>query len=232
MRRTALGAGLVIGGAVALAGCSIVGGTSVNEDREVGQVTAVDVRTSGDLVALRGDRPMLTLTAPDSAMKHLTSEVDDGTLVLGTSGAVMIAGEIAYLLETDHLDAVTVSGSGSVDGSGVTGTDLEVHIAGSGDVTLDGVKADRVEVRIDGSGSVHLAGTTRELVVTVAGSGDVRSEDLAAQQATVELDGSGTVRTDVSGSLSVHIAGSGDVVYSGDPEVSSRIDGSGDLVRD
>lgn len=230
MRRTL---GLVVAAiaGLTLTGCAVVTGPTDSEDREVGDVRAVELSTSGDLVVVHGDRPALTVTAAKPALARLTSDVTDGRLVLSSKGA-FVTGRIAYLLETDHLDDVLIKGSGDVTGSGVTGDELSVLVQGSGDVTLDGLDARTVTVRIDGSGDVTLSGAADELDVRVAGSGNVHAFDLEVGAATAEIDGSGSVETTVTDALDARIAGSGDVVYRGAPRISSQVVGSGDVRQD
>lgn len=230
MRRT-LGLALAAAAGLALTGCAVVAGPTGSEDREVGDVRAVELSTSGDLVAVRGDRPTLTVTAAKPALPRLTSDVTDGRLVLNSDGA-FVTGRIAYVLETDHLDDVVIKGSGDVTGSGVTAGELSVLVQGSGNVTLDGLEAHRVAVWIEGSGDVTLSGTADELRVRVAGSGNVHTFDLAVASVTAEVAGSGDIQTGVTRTLEARIAGSGSVIYRGDPRVTSQVLGSGDVRQD
>ncbi len=230
MRRT-LGLVLAAAAGLALTGCAVVAGPTDSEDRDVGDVRAVELSTSGDLVVVHGDRPALTVTAAKPALPRLTSDVTDGRLVLSSDGA-FVTGRIAYLLETDHLDDVVIKGSGDVTGSGVTADELSVLVQGSGNVTLDGLDAHRVAVRIEGSGDVTLSGTADELDVRVAGSGNVHTFDLEVASVTAEVAGSGDIQTGVTGTLDARIAGSGSVIYRGDPRVTSQVLGSGDVRQD
>lgn len=224
-------AALAVMAGLALGGCAVAAGPMDSEDRDVGQVTRVVLSTSGDLVVVHGDRPALTVTAPQAALGRLTSDVTDGQLVLGSNGVWSTSGRIGYLLETDHLDAVTVRGSGGVTGSAVTGDVLTVTIEGSGDVHLDGLDAEDVAVKVDGSGDVELSGDAQHLTVVVRGSGSVMAFDLRAGDVEAEVDGSGSVRVNPVDRLAARIAGSGDVVYDGHPALSTKIAGSGDVVH-
>lgn len=229
MRHTAAAIGTAALAALALTGCTVYAGTATSEDREVGDVTAVDLRTSGDLTLLHGDRPMLTLTAPEDAHDSFTSDVKDGRLTLAAKGSVSIVGTLRYLLETDHVDEVTVSGSGSVTGDAVTGGKLVLRVDGSGDVTLTGIDAQSVDVQISGSGDVELKGRATEVTYRVEGSGNVHADELEARRATTRISGSGGVDVRATETLDATIEGSGDVTYSGDPKVTSDIEGSGDV---
>lgn len=229
MRHTAAAIGTAALAAVALTGCTVYAGTATSEDREVGEVTAVELHSSGDLELLHGDRPMLAVTAPEDAQGSLTSDVKDGRLTLGTKGAVSVVGTLSYLLETDHVDEVQVRGSGDVTGDAVTGRHLVVRVDGSGDVTLTGVDADSVEVQVSGSGNVSLAGTAQDLKVTVSGSGGLSADRLVAARVEAEVAGSGDLQVHADDTLVARVSGSGSVRYSGDPSVTRTVTGSGDV---
>lgn len=235
MRHTAAGLGLAgIAGlaALTLGACTIVGGPASSQDREVGDVTALELRTAGDVVLLHGDRPALTITAPKEAFKKLTSETTDGRLTLGSDGQLGIIGTFSYLLETDHVDEIRVMGSGDVSGDAVTGRDLVINVDGSGDVSLTGIDADRVEVRVAGSGTVDLAGTAREVELTVAGSGGLSAGGLTAARVSATVLGSGDATVHADESLDARVSGSGSVRYTGDPTVTRSVTGSGDVEHD
>jgi Putative auto-transporter adhesin, head GIN domain len=217
--------------ALVLAGCGALGvdaGPRTTEDREVDDVTAVALETSGDLVVELGDTPSLTITAGERVLDRLTSEVHDGVLVLGSKGRGWAdRGEIEYHLVVTELQAVHLRGSGDIEADAVTGDALEVVLEGSGDVRLDGVDVDALQVQVDGSGDVVLAGRAGRQAVTLGGSGGYDGGDLRSDDATVSLDGSGDVQVDVAGSLSATVDGSGSVTYTGSPDVESDVQGSG-----
>ena len=123
MRRT-LGLVLAAVAGLALTGCAVVAGPTASEDREVGDVRAVELSTSGDLVVVQGDRPALTVTAAKPALARLTSEV-----TRRPPGAEQHRG---LRHRADRLPAGDRPprgrpdpGSGDVTGSRVTGDDAE-----------------------------------------------------------------------------------------------------------
>jgi hypothetical protein len=255
--RTIAAAATALAGLIALSGCAQVvierdSGPRETVTREITEVTAVDIRTSGTMRVVAGDTPTLTITAGERVLEEITAVVQGGTLTIELPGTWLNPGPIDYELVTPALASVTVrgsadvsgdlapaggeveihvAGSGDVDLSGATADEVEIEIEGSGNVTLDGLAARSVEAEIEGSGDVGLAGTADELTVTIAGSGVFDGEDLATQEARVTVRGSGDAYVTVERSLDVRIDGSGDVVYHGDPQVRQDVNGSGDVVR-
>lgn len=208
--------------AALLAGCGEVtldpapadapGGDEVaSEQREVGGFTGVELATGGDLEISHTGTESLQVEAESDVLPLLTSEVVDGTLVLGVADGetVRTSEPIRYTLTVTELATIGVAGSGDVTVPDLSATDLVVEIAGSGSVEAGGT-ADRQRVR-------------------VAGSGDFRGEDLASRSAEVEISGSGDVEVTVEDDLDARVSGSGSVTYRGDPAVVQDVSGSGEV---
>ena len=217
-----------------LAGCGDVGGPMTvgrpqTQERDVSAVTAVELRTSGDLVIERGAETSLTIAAGSLVIDELTSEVEDGVLRLGSDRGGR-DGEIRYVLVVPELTSIAVHGSGDVD-SDASGDQLAVSVSGSGDVRVRDLAADSVVVRIIGSGDVELLGAADSHQATIAGSGDLTASELTTRTGAVSVEGSGNATVHVVEQLDVSIAGSGSVTHTGGAEVTSTIDGSGDVVE-
>jgi hypothetical protein len=214
--------------AVGLTGCAPVGPMS-SATPEIGEVTAVVLDTGGDLTISEGE-PSLTIHAPAGILDRLTTDVDDGVLVLGRRPGLMPFGfaEIRYELTVQSLDSIEINGSGDVE-STVSGDDLAIVIQGSGEVTVTGVDATDVDLRIEGAGDVELSGDAEAIDVEIDGSGDVDTDALEVRDATVAISGSGEVDLHVTDTLAVDISGSGTVHHRGGATVESDISGSGDV---
>jgi Putative auto-transporter adhesin, head GIN domain len=218
--------------AAALTGCGIqVGdpGPQTRQERDIADVTAVQLNTSGNLFVTEGESPSLTITAGEDVIDRLTSDVDGGTLELGADGTIGSMGEIRYELVVPRLEAVELSGSGDVGIEDVPAESLELVVDGSGDVTGGGVDVEELVVRISGSGTIDLEGRAGRQDVEISGSGDYLAADLDSSAARVNVEGSGTADVTVSDELDASVSGSGDITYGGDPSVSSDVDGSGDV---
>jgi hypothetical protein len=180
------------------------------ETRDVSGFDEIDLSGSGRvLVAVTGTES-LTIEAEDNILPLLTTEVRNGTLVLGAKQSIISpTREIVYTITVVSLEAVTVSGSGSV-----TATDID---------------ADAFNVDMSGSGTVILGGVSESLDLSISGSGVFEGETLLSATGTVSLSGSGDAVVNVTDNLDVKVSGSGNVEYLGDPGVSVSISGSGDV---
>ena len=203
-------------------------GPMTTQTRELAEVDAVDLRTSGDLTITIGEEESLTITASAVAISALTSDVDECTLVLDYGGGAFGVSRISYALTVRSLDRVQVSGSGSVSGADVLGPEGVVEITDSGSLALTDTHTQDLTVRIDGSGSVTLEGSSVSLDLMMDGSGDFSGEDLRTQKASASIAGSGSAWMFVTDTLRASVSGSGGLTYAGDPvQVATDVTGSG-----
>ena len=159
--------------------------------------------------------------------------------------------EIKIVITVPTLKELSLSGSGDVNLSKLSGDKFILDIDGSADITCDGsvrdlvidiagsgeaefthLACDRVEIQLAGSGKVLLTGTTKDLDIEVPGSGNVDARELKCTNVRATIDGSGDIDVWADSSLDGSIDGSGDIRYWGDArDISRDINGSGRIVR-
>ena len=209
---------LAIAVALLVSGCGALNavtgsGKLATESRTVSGFNSVELDGSGKLAIEQGQTESLTITADDNLLPYLTSDVSDGQLTLGTKGhgGISPSTAVLYKLSVKNLNAITLSGSGSVNGKGLTTDSLKIVIGGSGEMTL--------------------AGAAEMTDVVLAGSGNYKAEDLQSKDVRVQIMGSGDAVVAAGEKLDVMIAGSGSVQYIGDPAVTSKKLGSGSVTK-
>ncbi|GAA4287424.1 GIN domain-containing protein [Georgenia daeguensis] len=225
--------GLLSAVALLTAGCGIAGptGAVTTEKHDVdASVTAVRLDGTGDLrVRTGGPAASLSVTAHESTLDELTTEVQDGVLVLGVRPGMRLRdlGPVTYDLVLPGLDAIGVQGTGDVAASLTPGDSLRIAVEGTGEVRATDVDVDDLLVEIDGTGSVGLAGTARSQEVRIGGTGSYEGAALSSENAVVTLSGTGSADVEASRSLSATVEGTGSVTYGGGADVTSRVDGLG-----
>ncbi len=230
--RTVLLVPALAGLAALLAGCGVLGdaGPQTTTQRTIQGVTAVELHTSGDLTITVGESQGLTITAGANQLDYLTTEVDNGTLMLDSKSNMPSGGPISYALVVPSINSLVVSGSGNATGDGVAKGDFQVTVSGSGNANLTGLDVPSVAVDMSGSGNLTLAGRADAQQVDVHGSGDYDGKGLTSADAGVQVSGSGSAGVNVSARLTASISGSGDINYSGSPsQVEKSVTGSGSI---
>ncbi len=185
-------------------------GDLVTQTRDVDKFDEVSLSGSFDVRVRVGEEQSISVTFDDNLIDYIQTEVRHGELRIHSDESFSSRHNCRVEITVPSLTDVSLSGSGDIDVTNVSGGDFSLSISGSGDVTAEG--------KVD------------QLSITVAGSGDVDARDLEALDADVHISGSGDVAVFASRYLDARVSGSGDIDYYGDPEkISSHVAGSGSI---
>lgn len=187
-------------------------GPAKTEERKTGSYSGLVFEAPVDMVYTVAAAPSMKITAPGNILPLVTTEVKGRNLVIGLKKSVTMDSSIRIEATGPSIDAVELSGSGSLKLSGETGRKLSVAVSGSGSVAVSG-QVDKASFDISGSGEVDAARLrTQDLEVDVAGSGTVTA--YASKSAKVEVSGSGDVT--IAGNpkqRSVERSGAGEITF-------------------
>lgn len=254
----------VLGISLLLNACNTVGGTTLNvtqgsgnvktESRTISGVTAVQLKTSGELSLSQGESESLTIEAEDNLLPLLTSDVSNGTLTLGIKpgSGLSATRPMKYTLTVKNLSSIVLDASGSItaadltvpeklsitnDGSGsitmaaLSASSTTIHLSGSGGLNITNLTSDSLVIQIDGSGSAQIGGTVSDQTATLNASGDYHADTLTSKTAVVKTTGSGSATVQVSDTLDAAVSGSGSITYSGSPTLTQKDTGSGQITQ-
>ncbi len=187
-------------------------GKIISESRNVSGFTAVELAGSADVTVTVGKADSVTVQADDNIVPLIQTSVSSGKLFIsmkpGTN--LLTASGVHVTVTMKSLDGLTLSGSGKMDVSGMSGPRLVVDLPGSGNLTVIG-RADRVSI-------------------TLMGSGNVFCDELKAHTADANLSGSGNIMLYADQSLDAKVSGSGNIRYEGNPaQVTKSVTGSGTI---
>lgn len=202
----------------------------VTESRSVSSFDRVTLTTSGEVIIIQGEEESLTVETDDNVIKHITTQVQDGTLTLGTeSGKLISATQLTFNLTVKDFAGLRVTGSGDIVAEDLYADRFEITTTGSGKVRIGSLAAQEVKIDITGSGDVDLAGEVTSQHITLRASGHYNGGDLRSETVDLTISGSGDATVWATESLAGRITGSGSVNYYGNPNTNVSTSGSGKL---
>jgi hypothetical protein len=186
-------------------------GAVVTESRAVQGFNAVSMESVGIVVVEHSGAESLAITAEETLLPYLTSEVSGDTLVLGSDlpDGSRQASAILFEVGVMSLDRVAFSGVGGIDARGIDTRDFRALLTGVGDIQVEG-RVDRQEVDISGVGAY-------------------RAADLSSRTAVVNMSGVNQAVVRVSERLEGFVVSPCVLEYYGDPVVA--ISGGGTVRR-
>ena len=218
-----------------LSACSIIGsGNVISEPRPASNFDRVSLSGLGELILTQSGEEALTIEADDNIMQFIRSEVRGDTLFLGfiedgQGRSIQPTEPIRFNLSIMDINAISLSGSTSLDAGEIDTDHLEVSVSGSGQARIDSITAESLIVEMSGAVEFDLAGRVVEQNVSISGSGSYRARDLDSRMAKIVISGFGDATVRVEDSLEVRLSGFTRVDYYGVPRVDFSSSGFGSL---
>ena len=209
-------------------------GPVIEENRNVGDVTGVELAMQGTLHISAGTTTSLRIEAQDNLMEYIETEVSGGTLLIRNTPGYDLQNTrpIQYFLTVENLDNIEVSSSGDIEVGNLNSNSLSIRSNSSGDIKIDGLDGTSLDVKISSSGEVKISnGQIQEQNIDISSSGDYQAEDLASSTAKIDPTSSGSATVWVSDRLSGSLSSSGNIYYAGNPKVNVRLTSSGKAVQ-
>lgn len=195
--------------------------------------TGVEVAGPDDVTIRQGDSFSISARGRKDALDRLEIKLDGTQLKIGRkregfSFSSSDEDDVDIAITLPKLNAVRLTGSGTIDADSVDGDAALAVVTGSGDLKVAKLTGKTAEITVSGSGDIEIGGgTIASGELSVTGSGDIDADGLVATTLEVSVTGSGNVDAQATGKADVSILGSGDVTLTGGATCSTRQMGSG-----
>lgn len=209
-------------------------GNITTESRDVSDFTEVDFSGFGEMTIVQGEKEGLTIETDDNLQPYLKAKVSGGTLTIGVTDdnwmrILRPSDSIRYVLSVKTLDALDLSGAGTVEAEQLVAENLALDESGAGKITIGDLETDELSVSMSGAGMVELAGMVTSQSVEMSGLGSYEAGDLESQVADVDLSGAGSATVWVEEELNASLSGAGSIRYYGSPQTNSSTSGVGTI---
>jgi hypothetical protein len=184
-------------------------GVEVTDQRELAPFAAVELAGANTVTVRVGPAQAVAVTGDDNLVDNVTTTVRADRLVIDDRGAFDTEAPMSVTVSVPSLDALSLSGMGTVTVVGVTGPEFTADLSGTGTLVVSG-SVDRLTATQSGLGTLELGG-------------------LAARDVIARLEGTGDVRVQATSTLDATLTGTGSIVYSGSPSVTTHNTGVGSV---
>jgi Putative auto-transporter adhesin, head GIN domain len=209
----------VISAMLSLVSCSkerISGNGSTNtETRNVSGFTTISASGSTNVFITQGAAFKVEIKGYSNLLPYYETRLMNSTLQISYKQNVNVKNDnIEVFITLPVLNALSLSGSGSITTAGVFNGNTDFNAT------------------VSGSGNIHFSsGTTQNFYSKIDGSGSIYMLNMVADKADATILGSGKIEITAGNQLKVKINGSGKVYYLGSPVITTNITGSGTVVH-
>lgn len=180
-------------------------GPIVDEVREVETFTAIEAGGGIHLEVTVGAADTVRLSAQENILEILTTDVDGGTLVIGSTDSYSTSRQITATVTMSSLDRLELSGGAVANVRAVDAEALDLTVSGGAELTVEGSAAD---LRLtDTGGAKAYLGQLRVGEARIECSGGAEAELNVSGTLRGEASGGATVRVNDEATLDVDVSG-------------------------
>ena len=186
-------------------------GKLLKQTREVGPFNSISADGAFDLKVVCQKPQRLEIAGDENILQFVTTEVSNNVLHIKNDRSYSVSEPITLEISVPDLVALSVSGAGSVE--------------------VSGLKNEKFVIDANGAPAIRAAGETNSLTIDANGAGKVDTHRLRAER--VVADAKGVVRVEVYAAeqLDVTVSGPSSVIYEGAANVNKTINGPGSVEK-
>jgi hypothetical protein len=210
-------------------------GTAGAEDRNVSNISGVELRTPGTLDITIGSSESLRIEADDNLLQYILTDVSGGRLVIKTRPGKPLqpVRPIKYHLSVIQLNSLGISSSGDITVPELNSGAFSIAISSSGNLSMKKLDCSSLRVNISSSGDANIAElNAKTLSVNISSSGNLSMKKLDCSSLRVNISSSGDANIAElnAKTLSVNISSSGNLDIAGGyvPKQTITISSSGE----
>ena len=186
-------------------------GQRQREKREVEPFTSISTEGAYQVEVACQQALSLEIEADDNILPLITADVSGGVLRIKSKKGFSSKSPIIVKIGTPNIEAVSVSGAGTV--------------------AISGLKNDKFEIDSNGAPTIKVSGETGIVHIEANGAGNIDAERLRASKGEVSANGVAKIEVNARDELNVSVSGPASVIYSGSPKLNKTVHGPGSIER-
>ncbi|MBW6461144.1 MAG: DUF2807 domain-containing protein [Bacteroidales bacterium] len=202
----------------------------VQENRETGEYSALEIGGAFRVYLTQGDEEKLVVEADESEMDGIITEVVNGRLkiYLKPQWRGKFHKMYVYLTFKD-LEYIDFGGAVKVTGKNALNFEtLKMDVSGASDIDLE-IKANKLDAEFSGASKIRFLGACEKGIVEMSGASDFKAADLKFSDLTVDASGAASARVYVTGTLVANASGAASIRHKGSSKITQSTSGAGSV---
>lgn len=206
-------------------------GKVVTENRPIAdKFTKVASDSGMEVIVEQADQVMVEVEADDNIVKHITTKVKDGELIVSTDESIESAQAMVVRVKMPVIEGLkTSSGSNIKTNSTIKGVSLEVKSSSGSEIDAT-VEYESVSSESSSGSNLKLAGKSLKFSAESSSGSEIDAAELIANDIKAQASSGSSVETHALVSLNGKASSGGSVRYKGTPKSVTKEETSGGSV--
>jgi hypothetical protein len=207
-------------------------GNITTEKRTVeGNFKSIEVNNSIDLVIEQSDKMEIVVEADDNLQKHITTKVENGTLVISfdknsfsNAGSKKVTVKMPVIDELEATSSATITSKNTLKGENIR---LNTSSAASIDINIE---SDIITCDSSSGSSITINGKALKMETTASSGSEINATKLLANEITADVSSGASINVHPIVSLLAEASSGGDISYDIQPKSIQKKTSSGGTI--
>lgn len=208
-------------------------GNVISEKRYVeGTFKSIEVSNTIDLVVEQSERTEIAVEADDNLLKHITTKVENGVLIVGCDyNSFMNIESKKVTVKMPIIEELSASSAASIKSANTLKSEnITFRSSSAASINLK-VKSDNIRCKSSSGSSISIEGIALNLEVTASSGSTIDANSLLVNEVTAKSSSGATIRVHPIVSLNAKASSGSNITYNIQPKSARKIAHSGGSIN-
>ena len=204
-------------------------GNVTTQKRDVStNFSSIEVNNSIEVILEQSDKTEVLVETDDNLQKHLTTTVENGTLVISLDHvSINDAGSLKVIVKMPNIDDLEASSSASIESKNlIISENVQLKTSSGGSITLN-IESDKLSCDTSSGSSIMIEGKALELKTTASSGSEIRGKQLMANEVKADVSSGASITVYPIVSLSAEASSGGNISFYNTPKRLQKNTSSG-----
>ncbi|MEC4003963.1 head GIN domain-containing protein [Flavobacterium sp. SUN052] len=192
--------------------------------------TKVEVSRGLEVILEQGDQVLVEVEADQNLLKHITTKVENGTLLVSSDENIYSAEKEIVRIKMPIIEGLsTTSGSNIKSKNSLKGTTISVSSTSGSEIQAD-LEYDSISTETSSGSNITIAGKALKLKTNASSGSEINANDLLANEIISQATSGSSIEVHPLLNLVAKSSSGASINYSGTPKVITKEETSGGSV--
>lgn len=189
---------------------------------------SIEVNNSIDLVIEQSDKTEIVVEADDNLQKHITTKVENGTLVISfdknsfsNAGSKKVTVKMPIIDELEATSSATITSKNTLKGENIR---LNTSSAASIDISIE---SDNITCDTSSGSTITINGKALQMKTTASSGSEINADELLANEVTADVSSGASISVHPIVKLVAQASSGGNISYAVQPKSIHKETSSG-----
>ncbi|MGZ9675232.1 head GIN domain-containing protein [Flavobacterium sp. GNP001] len=197
-----------------------------------GSFTSIEVNNSIEVILEQGDKTEVVVETDDNLQKHLTTTVENGTLVITLDEiSISDASELKVTVKMPTIDELEATSTASIESVNlIIGENVRLNTSSGGSINIE-IESDMLSCDSSSGSDINVQGKALKVKTSASSGSEIKANELLANEVIADVSSGASTSVHPIVSLVAEASSGGSITYYNTPKRVQKNTSSGGSIN-